>query len=80
MHDLKMTDKENYGSGKCRSISRNDSTHLVKLGVLNTRGIYGYSFLTSTSTSSSSPAVQLRQPQQQLMPRRRGRQHVKSAS
>ena len=21
MHDLKMTDKENYGSGKCRSTS-----------------------------------------------------------
>ena len=35
----------------------------------------------STSTSSSSStAVQLRHPRQQLMPRRRSRQHVKSAS
>ena len=90
MHDLKMTDKllanceHNYGVWKMQEYKskRLNSAHLVKLGVLNTRGIFGYSFLTSTSTSSSSsssPAVQLRQPQHQLMPRRRGR-HVKSAS
>jgi len=52
MHDLKMTDKENYGSGKCRS------TSLVEFNLpiqCTSKKLYAIHFQVAQTLSSARP-------------------------